>query len=684
VPVVEPETSALSEPIAKQVPHTWARPTGDVSDPWAWLRDRDDPDTVAYLEAENAYADSWFAPHRQLTDTLFDEIKSRVQETDVAVPVRKDMWWYTARTEEGLNYAIHCRGTSRETATEFVLLDENVEAEGAEFFSLGLFEISPDHALAAWSLDVDGSELYELRIRDLATGADLADTLTGTSAWGGAAWSADGTHLFYMLPDDQMRPFQVWRHAIGTPQSDDVCIHHEEDERFYLGVDLCRSAEWIIIEASSKQTSQAWLIPAAQPLASPVSVSERVEGVEYSVDHWGDSFVVLTNLHADDFRVMTTPLDAPSEWTELIAHVPGQRITACEPFADHLVVHEWVNAQQRVRIIMRDGTTTTIHMGDEPHELELDANPEWNATTLRYGYQSFTTPASVYEQDLETGERVLLKRTPSPNVDPSLYTATREWATASDGTLVPVDVVRRRDAQPVGDAPCMVYGYGSYEASMSPWFSVGRISLLDRGWTWALVHPRGGGELGRHWYTDGKLLNKRNTFTDTIASVEHLIESGWAHADRVVIRGGSAGGLLVGACMTMRPDLFAAVIAEVPFVDTVTTMSDPSLPLTITEWEEWGDPRAEPGASYMLSYSPYDNTVAAAYPALYITAGLNDPRVSYHEPAKWCAKLRALRTNDAPLLLKTEMGAGHAGPSGRYDRWRDEALVTTFAVVVNT
>ncbi|MBI5088223.1 MAG: S9 family peptidase [Actinobacteria bacterium] len=580
----------MEAPVAKQIPFEWSRPTGPASDPWAWLRDRDDPDTVAYLEAENAYADAWFAPR-----------------------------WYTARTEEGLSYAIHCRGASRETATEHVLLDENVEAAGTEYFSLGLFEVTPDHALAAWSCDVDGSELYTLRIRDLATGNDLADVLTGTSAWGGAAWSADGAHLFYMMPDEQMRPFQVWRHAVGTAQADDVCICEETDERFYLGVELTRSTEWIVLESSSKQTSQVWLVPAADPHATPISVRDRVDGLEYSVDHWGAEFVVLTNLDAEDFRVMRAPLDRPADWDELVPHVPGQRITACEPFADHLVIHEWANAQQRVRIVRRDG-----------------------------------------------------------------YEASREWATAGDGTLVPVDIVRLRGSQPAGDAPCLVFGYGSYEASMPPWFSVGRISLLDRGWTWALVHPRGGGELGRRWYTEGKLLNKRNTFTDTISSVEHLISSGWAHPDRVVIRGGSAGGLLVGACMTMRPDLFAAVVAEVPFVDAVTTMSDPTLPLTITEWEEWGDPRDEPAASYMLSYSPYDNTIARDYPALYITAGLNDPRVSYHEPAKWCAKLRALRTNDAPLIMKTEMGAGHGGPSGRYDRWRDEALVSTFTLVVNS
>jgi oligopeptidase B len=676
--------SDVDEPVAKQVPHVWQRPTGDAADPWAWLRDRDDPDTIAYLDAENAHTDAWFAQRAELTETLFQEIKSRVQETDTAVPVRKGDWWYTARTVEGQNYPIHCRGTSRDAATEQVLLDENVEAAGHEYFSLGTFDVSPDHSLLAWSSDVDGSELYRLRIRDLAAGSDLDDVLEGTSSWGGSAWSADSTHLFYMMPDDQMRPFQVWRHRIGTAQSDDVLVHEEADERFYLGIGLTRSDEWVVMEASSKQTSQAWVIPATDPAAPPLDVGGRTDGIEYGVDHWGDCFVVLTNLDAEDFRVMTAPLDAPSDWNELVAHVAGQRIMSAEPFAHHLVVHEWAEAQQRIRIVRRDGSIEVVHIDAEPHELELDSNPMWDTTSLRYVYQSFTVPASVYEMDLATGERTLLKQTPTPNVDLSQYEATREWAIAPDGTRVPVDIVRRRGTAPSGDNPCLVYGYGSYESSMPPWFSVGRISLLDRGWVWALVHPRGGGELGRRWYADGKLLNKRNTFTDTIASVEHLIERGWAGRDRVIIRGGSAGGLLVGAYMTMRPDLFRAVIAEVPFVDTVSTMSDPSLPLTVTEWEEWGDPRSEPAASYMLSYSPYDNTVPAAYPAVYITAGLNDPRVSYHEPAKWCAKLRALRTDRTPpLLMKTEMGAGHGGPSGRYDRWRDEALVTTFAITVD-
>ncbi len=686
-PASRGDATPPTPPVAKRVPHTWERPSGPLDDPWAWLRERDDPDTVGYLEAENRYAEGWFAPRAHLTEELFEEIKWRVQETDEAVPVRRDDWWYTTRTVEGLSYPIHCRGRERATATEHVLLDENVEASGQDFFSLGVFDVSLDHRLLAWSRDVDGSEQYELRFRDLVDGADLPDVISGTSAWGGAAWSADGHHFFYLVHDDQMRPFQVWRHRLGTAQSDDQLVYEDTDERFFVGVDLCRSGRWIVVESASKTSGESWVLPADEPTGPLRLVRPRADDLEYGVDHWGDCFVVLTNDGAEDFRVMRAPEDDPGAWTELLPHVPGQRIAGVEPFAHHLVVHEWADAQQRIRIVHRDGRVDVLDPTPagtlpEPHELELDTNPEWHATTLRYAYQSFTTPPSIFERDLATGTSELLKQTPVPNVDLSRYTASREWATAPDGTLVPVDVVRSVGTTADGTAPCLVYGYGSYEASMPPWFSVGRISLLDRGWTFALVHPRGGGELGRRWYTDGKLLAKRNTFTDTIASVEHLVATGWAAHDRVVLRGGSAGGLLVGACMTMRPELFAAIVAEVPFVDVVSTMSDPSLPLTVTEWEEWGDPRTEPYASYMRSYSPYDNTTARDYPAIYITAGLNDPRVSYHEPAKWCAKLRAVRADGRPQVMKTEMGAGHAGPSGRYDRWRDEALVLTFVLAV--
>ena len=670
-------TDPVAPPVAKHLSHVWSRPTGDVDDPFAWLADRDDPDTIALLEAENAHADAWFAPHEPLVETLFGEIRNRVQEDDTSVPVRNGAWWYASRTEEGASYAIHGRGRESDPSTHTPILDENREAEGHEYFSLGAFDVSPSQDLLAWSSDVDGSEHYTLRVRDLTTGTDLADEIPDTT-WGGTAWSADATWLFYVTPDEQERPYRVWRHRLGTPTADDVLVFEDLDERFFVSVDLTRSERWIVIESESKLSSEAHVIPADDPEALPVVVRPRTPDVEYHVDDWGDRFVIHTNLEAEDFRVMTSPHDAPGEWTELLPHQPGRRITRTEPFAGHLVVHEWSEAQPRLRVVQRDGGSSLLDLGSEPHDVELESNPEWAATALRFTFESLTTPMTVVEQDLGTGDRRTLKRTPTPNVDLSLYTSSREWATAADGTRVPVDVVRRADRQPDGTAPCVVYGYGSYEVSIPPYFSVARLSLLDRGWTWALVHPRGGGELGRRWYLDGKLLAKRNTFDDTNACADHLVATGWAAPDRLAIRGGSAGGLLVGACINMRPDRWAAAVAEVPFVDVVTTMSDPSLPLTVTEWEEWGDPREEPFASYIASYSPYDNTTARDYPAIYATAGLNDPRVSYHEPAKWVSRIRAVRTNDAPLLLKTELGAGHGGPSGRYERWRDEARVLTF------
>jgi len=675
----------MSAPSAKRVPHVHRRPTGDSIDDFQWLADRDDPDTIEYLNAENDHADRWLAPHAALVDSLYTEIKSRIQETDQSVPAFKDGWWYVTRTEEGREYPIHCRGRERAVdnrlVDEHVLLDENVEATGHDYFSLGAFDISPDSRRLAWSRDTDGGEHFSMRIRDLRDGNDLEDRIEDTS-WAGTAWSSDSSHLFYVTYDEQERPCTVWRHRLGDPQSADVQVFHDPDERFYVGIDLCRSGKWIIIDSHSVTSSESWLIPADDPTVAPVCVVSRREDVEYHVDHWGDRFVVLTNLEAVDFRVMTATETEPARWEPLIEHEAGRRITRVDCFATHLVVHEWHRAQPRLRVIRRDGSILEIVISDAPHDCDLDSNPEWTTTSLRFSTESMVTPATLLEQDLLTGERAVLKRAPTPNLDLSRYETVRAWATSSDGTEVPYDVVRLRSANDDGSAPCLVYAYGSYEASMAPWFSVATLGLVDRGFTWVLAHPRGGGEMGRRWYLDGKLLNKTNTFADVNAVARDVVAKGWASPHRLAVRGGSAGGLMVGACLNLAPELWTAAVAEVPFVDVVSTMSDPSLPLTITEWEEWGDPRSEPFASYMLSYSPYDNLAARAYPAILATAGLNDPRVAYHEPAKWIARIRQVRTNDAPLLLRTEMGAGHGGPSGRYDRWREEATISAFLSIV--
>lgn len=687
-------TSPVAVPVAPTKPHVWARPTGDVADPYAWMRDRDDPDTIAYLESENAYATAYFAADGRAgqVETIFQEIKSRVQETDLSVPVFDDGWWYVTRTIEGESYPVFCRSLDPTVpdVPESVMLDCNHEARlaghggEADYFNVNTVAVAPGGDVLAWSLDLDGGELYEVRFRNLATRDELPDRLTGTSSWGGACWSADGQWFFYASPDEQMRPHQIWRHRLGTDQADDTLVLQEDDLRFSLGVGITRNRRWVIVMSHSKTTSECWLIPGDRADEVPRVVVGRSSGIEYDVDCWGDQLLVLTNLDAPDFRVMTAPHDDPATWTELVPHEPGTRILGVEPFAGHLVVHQWRAAQPEAWARTRDSDARiTLDFGDEPHDLEIGSNPSWDSHVLRVVHESLTSPSAVYDYDLATGQRTLLKQTPTPGVDLTRYISERLWAPTDDGKLVPIDVMRHVDTPVDGTAPAVLYAYGSYEASMAPWFSVARLSLVDRGFVWALAHPRGGGELGREWYLDGKLLNKRNTFTDTLAAADHLVATEHADPERIAIRGGSAGGLLVGACLNLRAERFAAAVAEVPFVDVVSTMSDETLPLTAGEWEEWGDPREEPYASYIAGYSPYDNVATGAdpsrWPALLVTAGLNDPRVSYHEPAKWVARLRAVGAGTVrPLIFRIEMGAGHGGPSGRYETWRDEARILTF------
>lgn len=667
-------------PVAPQRTHTWSRPTGNHTDHYAWLANKDDPATIAYLNAENDYAQNWFSSKENVIEELFLQIKSRIKEDDIAPPVQKGSWWYTTKTETGRSYAIHTRGTSLDTATQHVVLDENIEAQNHEYFSVSAFDISTNENLLAWSSDTNGSELYDLRIRDLTQNIDLSDLIPETS-WGGTAWSMDDEWLFYVRPDDAMRPWQVWRHKIGTDASLDVKVFEEPDERFFVGIDRTRSDKWIVIESSSKTSSEAWIIPADSPTAPPRCFTPRRDDIEYSIDHWGNRFIVLTNKDAIDFAVMVTSEIDTERWQPFISHVEGSRIVQFDCFSDHAVMQRWNEGQQVISLVSPDGALSAIHISDQPHEVELDANPNFVTDGVRLNFQSLTIPATVAWYSLSTQQMTILKQTEVPNSDLSEYVSFRTWATASDGARIPIDVVHHQNTPIDGSAPTLVYGYGSYEVSLPPWFSAARLSLLDRGWVWALVHPRGGGEMGRNWYLKGKLLHKRNTFTDTISCVNHLVSLKVARRDGVVVRGGSAGGLLVGACITMSPETFAGAIAEVPFVDVVNTMSDPSLPLTVTEWEEWGDPRTEPFATYIESYSPYDNTTNEKYPAIYVTAGLNDPRVSYHEPAKWVARLRHV-SPETTVVMRCEMGAGHGGPSGRYDRWRDEARTLCFALSV--
>ena len=682
---------APSPPVPKQVPVAVTTHGHTRVDPYAWLRDRDvDPDVLAHLEAENAYTAAVTAHTAGLQERLFEEIRARIQETDLSVPVRNGPWWYYVRTEEGRQYAISCRraavadGSWDEGAPEQVLLDENVEAEGHDYFAPGVFDVSPDHDLLAFAVDRDGGERYDLRFRDLTTGADLPDRIDGV--YYGSAWSRDGRFFFYVRPDAAMRPFEVWRHELGTDTDRDVLVFREDDERFYVSVGLGRDRRYLYVSAGSKVTDEVWFLDAGDPTGTFRVVEPRAQGVEYAVAHHDGRFFVLTN--ADDavnFELRVTGVDAPgrAHWQTVIPHRDDVKLSGVLPFRDHLVIEERVGGVTQIRVrYLADDVDHVIEQPESVCTVHSGANPEFDTTTFRYGYQSMRTPSSVFSYDLGTRERTLLKQQAVlGGFDPADYTTERLWATADDGVRVPISIVYRNGVARDGSAPALLYGYGSYEASMDPGFSSIRLSLLDRGFVYAIAHVRGGGEMGRHWYEDGKFLRKRNTFTDFIACARHLVAEGWTAPDRLAIRGGSAGGLLMGAVANLAPELFGCVVAEVPVVDCLNTILDPSLPLTVLEWEEWGNPVAsEEYYAEMASYAPYENVTAQAYPPMLVTAGLNDPRVSYWEPAKWVARLRATATNAPRIVLKTEMGAGHGGPSGRYDAWRDEAFVLAFVL----
>ena len=672
-----------------------------VVDPYAWLRDKDDPAVIAHLEAENAHTGAATAHTADLQEEIFQEIKGRVQETDLSVPVRSGPWWYFTRTTEGSQYSVHCRvpaGGDRLTIDEappeiepgvtapdeHVLLDENILAGTSDYFALGAFDVSPDHQLLAYSTDHTGSERYTLRVRDLETGSDLPDEISDVTY--GTAWSDDGSVLLYVRPDDAERPFQLWRHVLGTPVTEDVCLHTEEDEHFFLSVGRTKDDRFVVVHLGSKVTDEVRILAGGDPLGELRVVAPREHGVEYSVEHQGDRFVILTNAGgAENFELVTAPEETPDRehWEVLVPHDPEVKLSAVDPYSDHLVVHERAGGLRQIRVLrVSDGSEYRLDQPEEVSTVGGGANAEYDTTVLRYGYTSLVTPSSVFDVDLVTRQRVLRKQQPVlGGYDPADYATERLWATAEDGVRVPISIVHRRDRPRDVPGPALLYGYGSYEASMDPGFSSARLSLLDRGFAFAIAHIRGGGEMGRRWYLDGKEMAKRNTFTDFVACARHLVDERWTSPQQLGIRGGSAGGLLMGAVVNLAPELFGAVVAEVPFVDALNTILDPTLPLTVTEWEEWGNPLHSPDVyTYMKSYSPYENVRSVAYPPMLVTAGLNDPRVSYWEPAKWVARLREVGTGDAPILLKTEMGAGHQGPSGRYDAWRDEAFVYAFLV----
>ncbi|MFG3703259.1 S9 family peptidase [Micromonospora sp. NPDC047670] len=689
-------TTETPVPTAKRVPSERTHHGDTVTDEYAWLATKDDPETIAYLTAENAYTEARTAHLEGLRADLFEETRRRTQETDLSVPSRKGGYWYYTRTVEGQQYGVQCRRAVRDGETdppvsadgapldgEEVLLDGNLLAEGHDFFALGAFDVSPDGRWLAYSTDFSGDERFTLRVKDLSTGELLPDEVPDT--FYGTAWSADASVLFYVTVDDAWRPNRVWRHTLGTPSSEDVVVHQEDDERFWVGVELTRSEKFVLIDIHSKITSEVLVIPAGNPTGTPASVAPRRQGVEYTVEHHGHRFLILHNDGAEDFALAYTSADAPGDWVPLIEHSPGTRLEAVDAFADHLVVSLRTNGLTGLRVLpIGGGDAFDIDFPEPLYSVGLDSNPEYRTGQIRLRYTSLVTPDSVYDYDLVTRQMVLRRQKPvkpGPDgraYDPAGYEQHRDWALADDGTRVPISLVCRAGTPKDGSAPCVIYGYGSYEASMDPWFSIARLSLLDRGVIFAVAHIRGGGELGRRWYDQGKLLAKKNTFTDFVACARHLVKAGWTATDRLVARGASAGGLLMGAVANLAPDAFAGIVAQVPFVDALTSILDPSLPLTVTEWEEWGNPLDDPEVyAYMKSYTPYENVRAVDYPAILAVTSLNDTRVLYHEPAKWIARLRAVAPQ-GDYLLKTEMGAGHGGPSGRYDAWREEAFVNAW------
>jgi oligopeptidase B len=683
-------------PSAKRVPHERTYHGDTVVDEYAWLADKDDPDTMAYLKAENAYTEAATAGLRSLEDQIFAEIKARTQESDLSVPVRKGAWWQYARTVEGQQYAVHCRRAVRPGEVlpplaedgqpldgEEVLLDDNELAAGAPFFALGAYQPSPDWRWLAYSTDFSGDERFTIRIKDLATGTLLPDEIPGT--YYGCSWSLDGSVLFYLTVDDAWRAYRVWRHRLGTPAEQDDIVFEEPDERFHVRVGHTRSERFIVVRSASVLTSEVWLLDAAAPDGELAVVKPRRHGVDYDIDDAGDKLLILHNDHAENFELATAPLSDPGTWTPLVPHRADNRLLDMAAFADFIVIYLRRDGLTGLRILGEAGERD-LRWPEPIYRVAPGPNPEYDTSRFRLSYTSLVTPGSVYDCDMATGELTLLKRQPvlpSPSGQPYRpedYEQHREWAVATDGTRIPISLVRRKDAPRDGSAPCLLYGYGSYEISRDPAFSIPALSLLDRGFVYAIAHVRGGGELGRAWYTDGKLLHKKNTFTDFIACAEHLERTGWTSASRLVARGGSAGGLLMGAVANLAPQDFAGIVAQVPFVDALDTILDPSLPLTVTEWEEWGDPLHDADVyAYMKSYTPYENVTAQVYPAIFALGGLNDTRVTYHEPAKWIARLRAVG-NGGPFLLKIEMDAGHGGRSGRYDAWREEALVLAWVV----
>ena len=663
-------------PAARKVPRSTELHGETLIDPYAWMREKASPEVRSYLEAENAYADAVTKPLGSLRDALYQEALGRIKETDLSVPFRRGGYLYYSRTEKGKQYPIHCRRKGTAEAPEEILLDLNEMAKGERFLSVGLQEPSDDGRLLAYSTDTTGFRVYTLRVKDLQTGAVLPDVLPKVTS---AAWAADGKTLVYVTEDSAKRSHRLYRHSLGTDPAKDPLVLEEKDEMFSLRVKRSRSRAYLFLESAS-HTSSEWRFLKADLPGSPWQlVAAREKDHEYDVDHRGDRFYLRTNRGCRDYRVVTAPVSSPSEWTETVPCREGVSVSRIDLFEGHMVLLEREEALPRLRVVdLESGASHRVDFLEPVYSLSPEANLEFQTRTFRFSNQSFVTPPSVFDYDIASRERKLLKRTEVPGYDPTKYVSERRWALAKDGTRIPVSLVFRKGFRSDGTAPMLLQGYGAYGISSSASFSPARFSLLDRGVVFAVAHVRGGGEMGKRWHDEGRMALKKNTFSDFITVAENLILEKVTAKDRLVIEGGSAGGLLMGAVTNARPDLFAAVISRVPFVDVINTMLDESLPLTVGEFEEWGNPRVPEQYGWLRAYSPYENLEKKSYPAILLKTSFDDSQVMYWEPAKYVAKLRTLKTDQNPLLFKVNMAGGHGGSSGRYDRLKELAFDYAF------
>jgi len=680
-----------SFPIAPKQPKEITQHGQTRIDNYFWMRYREDPEVLQYLHAEQDYLEEVTQHTKPLQETLFQEMKGRIKEDDASAPEKDGEYFYYTRYEPGKQYPLYCRKKGSLDSLEELLLDQNTLTGDNNFCRIGAFSVSPDATKLAYSVDADGSEVCSLYIKDLVTGELLPETLTNTFGsvyeHSGVEWAKDGKSFFYATLNPMLQPYRVHRHVVGTDPSQDKLLYEEKDDTFFLRLTQSRSKDYILAYLHSTITDEWIYLPNDGTTDEFKVFQPRTRGIEYQVEHAGDHFLVITNENAQNFKLMQTPLDktAKDNWREVISHRPDTYLTGMDVFADFLVLYERKDGFKQIRISATDAVSNAhyIPFPEPVYNILPMRNPEHNTDTLRFAYTSLITPKSVIDFDVNKKTWTVVKQDEIPSgYDASQYESERTYATAPDGTQVPMSLVYKKGLVKDGNNPTLLYGYGSYGATMDPSFNANRLSLLDRGFVFAIGHIRGGSEMGRAWYENGKMLNKRNTFTDFIACAEHLIAEKFTRKDKLAIMGGSAGGLLVGACVTMRPDLFGAVVAQVPFVDVINTMSDASIPLTTLEYDQWGNPDDQEYFEYIMSYSPYDNIRSADYPHILITTGLNDPRVAYWEPAKFTAKLRELKTDNNTLILRTNFAAGHAGASGRYDYLKEVA--SDFAFIIDT